>query len=1448
MRFLKLSLRLFAILIVIAIAVPILVIGTLQVPAGRVLVSNVVSSIATTEGQSIEVQGLFVSFGLNASIEKVSLADARGTWLSADQIRFNWHPLRILSGDLDIASLAATQINLNRLPSGQRETPAVKTSDGETSGGLSLPLNVTLKNLTVDEINLGETVLGAPVTLTASGAGTFALDPALITADLDIHRIDGINASLLAKAQFEPAAETLSFDVTVSEPRGGMAARLLEVPDLPALKLALIGSGPLTRWSANLNLALDGQTTVTGSAQIEEKASERHLSFDLDGDLARLAPPAAHAFVLGTTKAVGTARFSHDFEPRSADLTLKSQTVSLVAKGELTNGDIAASANMKVSAGENALIAVDLSDRRIAFGPLDAAFKVSGQQSSTSWSAKVDLASFQTTELKTGAIQLVSSATGADLTPVALATPFTVSLDIADIDGLTEQTKPLSGSASVEGTGSVDGANQEVQLGDFSVTSAAGTVVLTNTEISADKVSSQGRFSLTNISMFSDLVGRDLGGNVSGNFSADLDPSTIEGSATVALNTRNLITGISQANAMLAGETQIDLDLELASQNDITLKKLSLKNPAVIVSGNARYLDEGLSSDFKVKLADLANLDTQLGGSLDLSATTSGPIDALDIEADASSKQILLSGTPLDDLTLSAKATADLAAPSATVKSTASLNGQPISVDVALNSKDGGADINPLSMNLAGNSIKGALAITDVTSPVKTLSGNLQIDAPDLASLSPLLLTEVSGRLKGTLSADPDEKKLALDITGSDIVIPAASLGKLTLKANLAAPYEPESVSADIKIQDLLTDATPIYSALISAKPDGDGTSLTADVKMDEGSKDGISLAAHISEPSQNTYLVALSDLAMRYQGIASKLSQPTSITYANGDATIQPLELQLGDGSFAVSGSAGQSLDLTAELKSVPLNLANAFVPSLGLGGSLSGNLSATGRASAPAASWSISGSGLTASQLRNNGLSAVNLTSTGTLKGDQISQTIKIVDENGLTFSASGTVGTVQPNRLSLTLDGTVPVAALRRPLLDAGLRGEGAVALKGSVGGTATQPSYQITATPAGLKVTSLSTGLTVQNIRGNASVNQTQASLNGIAGDLATGGTLSASGTVGTTNGFLANLALNLNNGRYVDPGLVTAEVNADLKVTGPLSSSSASALIAGSININKADVSIPESLPGTIPPVEVRHVHASKAIRRQVAELGGGAKNRQTQQKANPPRLDILLSAPGRIFVRGRGLDAELQGNLKIVGTTAEPQAIGAFSLKRGQLDVLTRRLVFSRGTATFEGSLTPSIDFAATTTVNDTNITVTVSGEANDPRIAFTSSPELPQDEVLALLLFSKSVGNLSATQIASLAAAIATLTGGSDNGPLAVLRKSLGLDAIDINTDGEDGPSVSVGKYINDNIYLGVEQGTGSDSSRVKVDIDLDRGLKVRGEVGADGSSKAGIFFEREY
>lgn len=1449
MRFLNLTLRIIGFLIAIVIAIPLILIAMLQVPSGRNLVSNVVSSVASSESQTIRIEGLYLSFGLNAAVEDISLADQDGVWFEAEQLGLNWHPLQLISGTLDVASVTAGRVDLNRLPASAPATAnESETETSETTDGFALPLDVSLGELELDEINVGASVIGEPVSFSVSGSGAFMRDPALISGKLDVERVDGIDAKLNASAEFEPSAETLAFDLVLSEPRGGMAARILEVPDLPAVRLELKGSGPLTDWAANLGIALDGRTTVTGSANLAENDTERVLTFDLDGDLEPLAPPQAKAFLAGTTNAAGSARFTPEFAPLSAEIKLNTQTVALDASASLADEKINAAAKMSVNAGDNALIALDLGERRIVFGPLDATVSVNGSQSAADWSARIGMGSFQTTEARTGAIELEASGNGANLQADVLTSPFGLDVTIADLEGLTAETEPLSGGLSLKASGTADGSAQEARISDLALTSSAAALTLTDTLLSASKVSGQGRLSLADLGLFAKLAQRDLGGSVSATFSADLDPAAISGKATAAVTTRDVVTGIAQADALMTGSTQLDAVVALAGVDDITLESLSINNDAVAIDGTARYEKSELASNVSVDLSDLSKIDTQLAGAAKLTATTSGPVDALNVELDASSEQILLAGTPLDALEFAATAVADMAAPSAKVTSSASLKGQPISVDIELRSENGGADINPLSVKLAGNTVTGALAVTDLEKPVETLKGDLEIDAPDLASLSPLVLTEIGGQLKGSVLADPDAKKLAIDLTGSDIDVPSLSIGSVKVKADIAAPYSPQTATADVELSDLVTDATPVHAVRLLARPEGDGTSVNADVKVDQDSDDGLSLAARVSQPASDSYVVDLSELSMRYQGLASQLLEATRISYADGTADIQPLKLKLGDGSLALSGKAGQSLDMSAELNSVPLNLANAFVPSLGLGGTLSGSVKAQGSSASPEATWSITGAGLTATELKNNGLAALSLKTAGTLRDNQVSQETTVSDPNGLAFTASGTVGLSQPNAIAITLDGTVPINALKRPLLEAGIRGDGAVSLKGKVGGSASAPTYQITATPSGLKVTSLSTGLTVQNIGGTATVTQDQASLNSITGELATGGSLSASGSVGMNNGFPADLTINLNRGRYVDPGLVTAEVDADIKISGPLASPSNSALIGGTITINKADISIPEYLPGAIPPVDVKHVNASQAIRQQVADLGGEPKQSQAEQKSVPPRLDIVLNAPGRIFIRGRGLDAELQGNLKVVGTTADPQAIGAFSLKRGQLDILTRRLTFSRGSATFDGSLTPLIDFAATTTVNDTTITVTVSGQADDPEIAFTSSPELPQDEVLALLLFGKSVGNLSATQIASLAAAIATLTGGSDSGPLATLRKSLGLDAIDINTDGEDGPSVAVGKYINDNIYLGVEQGTGSGSSRVKVDIDLDRGLKVRGEVGADGESKAGIFFEREY
>src|SRR3546814_10257382 len=92
-----------------------------------------------------------------------------------------------------------------------------------------------------------------------------------------------------------------------------------------------------------------------------------------------------------------------------------------------------------------------------------------------------------------------------------------------------------------------------------------------------------------------------------------------------------------------------------------------------------------------------------------------------------------------------------------------------------------------------------------------------------------------------------------------------------------------------------------------------------------------------------------------------------------------------------------------------------------------------------------------------------------------------------------------------------------------------------------------------------------------------------------------------------------------------------------------------------------------------------------------------------------------------------------------------------------------------------------SSDLAATTEQEDINATIAITGSAQDPHIAFTSTPALPQDEVLSRLLFGSSPENLSATEAIQLAAALNSLRGGGGGlNPLGTLRSATGIDRLD--------------------------------------------------------------------
>jgi translocation and assembly module TamB len=271
--------------------------------------------------------------------------------------------------------------------------------------------------------------------------------------------------------------------------------------------------------------------------------------------------------------------------------------------------------------------------------------------------------------------------------------------------------------------------------------------------------------------------------------------------------------------------------------------------------------------------------------------------------------------------------------------------------------------------------------------------------------------------------------------------------------------------------------------------------------------------------------------------------------------------------------------------------------------------------------------------------------------------------------------------------------------------------------------------------------------------------------------------------------------------------------------------------------------------GDIP--RINHIGATRPVlsTRRKAGLNGASAGTDPAAQASGPGfgLDIQVNAPRRIFVRGRGLDAELGGNLKVTGTTNRVISTGAFELIRGRLDILGKRFNLVEGSIFFLGDLIPYIRFVSSTDTKMGEARVIVDGPADDPKVSFESTPDAPQDEVLAQLLFDRNLSDISAFQALQLAGAVATLAGRGGGGVISNLRDGFGLDDFDVTTNSNGATAVRAGKYISENIYTDItaaSDGTGE----VSLNLDLTPNLKAKGTLGSDGNSGLGIFFEKDY
>jgi translocation and assembly module TamB len=344
---------------------------------------------------------------------------------------------------------------------------------------------------------------------------------------------------------------------------------------------------------------------------------------------------------------------------------------------------------------------------------------------------------------------------------------------------------------------------------------------------------------------------------------------------------------------------------------------------------------------------------------------------------------------------------------------------------------------------------------------------------------------------------------------------------------------------------------------------------------------------------------------------------------------------------------------------------------------------------------------------------------------------------------------------------------------------------------------------------------------------------------------TGGGVSASGRVGLSSNFAADIKLILNNLVVADPDLFTTSVDGTIALTGPMLNGPK---ISGTINLGRTDVrvaTVAVGAGGDIPAIVHKFEPASVHRTRDRAGVLSDGKA-SASGGSSDINLDVTVIAANQVYIRGRGLDAELGGRLRLIGTTQNIIPIGQFSLVRGRLSLLGKRIDMEEGELYLQGDFNPSFSLIATTTTDDLTISITTSGQVSAPTVGFSSSPELPEDEILAQLLFGRAISEISVFQAAQMAAAVATLTGGG-NGIVGSIRDELGVDDLDVTTSDEGETALRVGKYLSDEVYTDVTIDS-SGQSVINLNLDASDTVTFKGSMSPDGATSLGVFFEKDY
>ncbi len=896
------------------------------------------------------------------------------------------------------------------------------------------------------------------------------------------------------------------------------------------------------------------------------------------------------------------------------------------------------------------------------------------------------------------------------------------------------------------------------------------------------------------------------------------------------------------------------------SVHELQVSNLSFAGvePVFDITGFLVAEGERVKGDLSVKPKDLSALSSLLSfemtGEIFCFLQIDGTFAHPSVNLHWKSNKVLLHDTPVTSL--HTVLSCDLSSPLAFQGACEFvMSGVPLVANMQLCQKDDGRwHIQNLNLALPQTTLEGNLTWQPLSPYVE---GFLKCSAEDLSFLSPLFHQQMEGSLhiKSNFQKGEKQQDMQLECSLKNLKMGLQEVKLASVAMFLEDLYGSISGTIHLSAEEAKSGENSLSRVAFESELDAKQATWPFHLVAEGGDKNYFQMrAGGTFGPLEDTFSFVLTELVAEHGGQNFSLTKPCTSSLSFKEFNLGPLSLlaksktQVGT-LFATLRyeflSSPSFVETQIRVEGMPFDILDPFFPALLLSGSATASLHAAGSPGSLSGNVSLELKNL----IFNDSLLPQTAPLEARFKGKIENWEVHLFGEvTGVGLEQvsirSALLSPFEENKLRTSLHLKGDLGPLVQVFTSETILVDGKADLFLEVAGEMDSPEVSGTFTLEQGYLEHTTTGALFQNGRAIGELEGQTLHIHSLIAQDENGGTLSATGKVilAKRENFPFSFAIDLDYAKILSTESMLGHGSGHLTFAGDLNEGT----LKGAINVHSASFHIPDDPPAQLQSVDVTYINLPEGKLPPLV--------REDPSLYWPLHFDIQFTVPKDLFLLQEDLlRSEWRGSVALKGSSFYPEYHGSLKLIEGEYDYSGKIFTSEEATLTFNGEFESktSLYVVASHQIENTKVDAILKGTVKQPNLSFRSNPPLAQREIVSLLLFNRADADVTtATPGDDIVNLIGQNRGKKGPDPLTKIRKTIGIDRIDINTGDASTSDVSIriGKYIGKRILLSLQTNIQTENNQIALEANISKNVKVQGEMGLEAEGKLSLKYEIEY